>query len=145
MANTPSPGSNAPTPSGLKLKREERLLEVRYADGSVFALPCEYLRVFSPSAEVRGHGLEEPVLVPGKQGVNISAIEPVGRYAVRLRFDDGHDTGLYTWEVFHDLGTRHAEHWARYLTRLAEHGMSRERDLVKLSALPKKYTPPSTV
>ena len=93
MANTPSPGSNAPTPSGLKLKREERLLEVRYADGSVFALPCEYLRVFSPSAEVRGHGLEEPVLVPGKQGVNISAIEPVDSGDLRERYAELRGTG----------------------------------------------------
>jgi DUF971 family protein len=134
--------SVAPTPAGIKLLREARVLEVRYADGSMFSLPCEYLRVFSPSAEVRGHGLEEPVLVPGKEQVNIRAIEPVGRYAVRLVFDDGHDTGLFTWEVFWTLGQQQAENWARYLARLAEHGMSRARDVVKLSALPKKYTPP---
>jgi DUF971 family protein len=132
----------ARTPSGLKLKRDERVLEVRYADGTQFSLPCEYLRVFSPSAEVRGHGLEEPVLVPGKKDVSIKTIEPVGRYAVRLVFDDGHDTGLYTWEVFEALGAEQPANWSRYLARLQEHGMSRERDLVKLSALPKKYTPP---
>ena len=133
----------APTPSGIKLLSAERLLEVRYADGSHFSLPCEYLRVFSPSAEVRGHGLEEPVLVPGKREVGIREIKPVGRYAVRLVFDDGHDTGLYSWEVFWLLGQEQDKNWARYLERLAEHGMSRERDLVKLSALPKKYTPPT--
>lgn len=132
----------ARTPSGLKLKRDERVLEVRYADGTQFSLPCEYLRVFSPSAEVRGHGLEEPVLVPGKKDVSIKTIEPVGRYAVRLVFDDGHDTGLYTREVFEALGAEQPANWSRYLARLQEHGMSRERDLVKLSALPKKYTPP---
>ncbi len=132
---------NAPTPSGIKLLRESRLLEVRYANGNQFSLPCEYLRVFSPSAEVRGHGLEEPVLVPGKAEVNIREILPVGRYAVRLVFDDGHDTGLYSWEVLHALGSEQDKNWARYLQRMAEHGMSRERDLVKLSALPKKYTP----
>lgn len=132
---------NAPTPSGIKLHREARVLEVRYADGQQFTLPCEYLRVFSPSAEVRGHGLEEPVLVPGKAQVNISQIVPVGRYAVRLVFDDGHDTGLYSWDVFWALGQEHDKNWARYLHRMAEHGMTRERDLVKLSALPKKYTP----
>ncbi len=131
----------APTPTGIKLLSEARLLEVRYADGTLLSLPCEYLRVFSPSAEVRGHGLEEPVLVPGKQQVGIREIKPVGRYAVRLVFDDGHDTGLYSWEVFWTLGREQEKNWARYLARMAEHGMSRERDLVKLSALPKKYTP----
>lgn len=133
--------AHAPTPSGLKLLKAERRLEVRYADGRSYSLPCEYLRVFSPSAEVRGHGLEEPVLVPGKQQVSIRAIEPVGRYAVRLVFDDGHDSGLYTWEVFQALGEQQAANWARYLARMAEHGMSRERDVVKLSALPRKHTP----
>ncbi len=134
---------NAPTPSGIKLLQQTKVLEVRYADGKQFSLPCEYLRVFSPSAEVRGHGLEEPVLVPGKREVGIKQITPVGRYAVRLVFDDGHDTGLYSWDVFWLLGTEQEKNWARYLERLAEHGMSRERDLVKLSALPKKYTPPA--
>ncbi len=133
--------ATAPTPTGIKLLSAERVLEVRYADGRQFSLPCEYLRVFSPSAEVRGHGLEEPVLVPGKKDVGIKEIKPVGRYAVRLVFDDGHDTGLYSWEVFWLLGQEQEKNWARYLSRLAEHGMSRERDLVKLSALPKKYTP----
>jgi DUF971 family protein len=133
----------APTPTGIKLLREARLLEVRYADGSQYTLPCEYLRVFSPSAEVRGHGLEEPVLVPSKSQVNIAEIKPVGRYAVRLVFDDGHDSGLYSWEVLQVLGRDQASNWARYLERLAEHGMSREKDVVKLSALPKKYLPSS--
>jgi len=133
----------APTPTGIKLLREARVLEVRYADGTQFSMPCEYLRVFSPSAEVRGHGLEEPVLVPGKAQVNVSQIVPVGRYAVRLVFDDGHDTGLYSWDVLHALGSGQQANWARYLARLQEHGMSRERDLVKLSALPKKYNPPA--
>lgn len=133
----------APTPTGLKLLREARLLEVRYADGGLLSLPCEYLRVFSPSAEVRGHGLEEPMLVPGKAEVNIREIKPVGQYAVRLVFDDGHDTGLYSWDVLWALGQQHEANWARYLARLEQHGMSRERDLVRLSALPKKYTPPT--
>lgn len=132
---------NAPTPAGLKLLRETRVLEVRYADGKVYSLPCEYLRVFSPSAEVRGHGLEEPVLVPGKRMVNIHAIEPVGRYAVRLVFDDGHNTGLYSWDVLWALASEQQQNWARYIERLAAHGMSREQNLTKLSALPKKHTP----
>lgn len=132
---------NAPTPTGIKFLREPRVLEVRYADGTLYALPAEYLRVFSPSAEVRGHGLEEPVLVPGKREVSIREIKPVGRYAVRLVFDDGHDTGLYSWDVLSALGSGQQANWSRYLARLAEHAMSRERDVVKLSALPKKYTP----
>lgn len=140
MVTTPSP-VNAPTPSGIKFLRESRVLEVRYADGTLYSLPAEYLRVFSPSAEVRGHGLEEPMLVPGKSAVSIREIKPVGRYAVRLVFDDGHDTGLYSWDVLSALSSAQQANWARYLERLAAHGMSRERDLVKLSALPKKYTP----
>lgn len=130
------------TPTGLKLHRAARKLEVRYADGSVVELPCEFLRVFSPSAEVRGHGLEEPVLVPGKREVNVRQIVPVGQYAVRLVFDDGHDTGLYSWDVLWQLGQQQTTLWARYLERLAGHGMSRDRDVVALAALPKKYQPP---
>lgn len=131
----------APTPRAIRLLRDQRLLQLSYADGSELSLPCEYLRVFSPSAEVRGHGLEEPVLVPGKAEVNIREIQPVGRYAVRLVFDDGHDSGLYSWDVFWALGQQQQSNWQRYLARLEEHGMSRERDLVKLSALPRKHTP----
>ncbi len=132
---------NAPVPTRLLLHKASRLLEVGYADGSCYQLPCEYLRVYSPSAEVRGHSGGEPMLVGGKRTVNIAAIEPVGRYAVRLRFDDGHDTGLYSWDILRELGANHEALWARYLERLAEHRMSRESDLTKLSALPKKYTP----
>ena len=131
----------APTPAGLKLLRDERILEVRYADGLLYRLPAEYLRVFSPSAEVRGHGLEEPVLVPGKSEVAIDQIVPVGRYAVRLVFSDGHDTGLFTWESFWELGSQQEANWARYEARLKEHGMSRQINVTKLSALPKIYTP----
>ncbi|MDI3259935.1 MAG: DUF971 domain-containing protein [Sinobacteraceae bacterium] len=132
----------APAPQTIRLHRNSRVLEVRYPDGVCFALPCEYLRVYSPSAEVRGHGGGEPQLVPGKREVNIAAIEPVGRYAVRLRFTDGHDSGLYSWDVLRELGENHDRLWARYLERLAEHGMSRDSEVVKLSALePRKYTP----
>ncbi len=135
---------NAPAPTALKLHRASRVLEVAYADGARFELPCEYLRVYSPSAELQGHGLPEPMLVGGKREVNIGAIEPVGRYAVRLRFDDGHDTGLYSWEVLQALGRDQEKNWTRYLERLAQMGMSRDRDVTKLAALPKKYTPPGT-
>lgn len=133
----------APKPSEIKLHRQSRVLEVRYADGACHRLPCEYLRVYSPSAEVRGHGSGEPMLIGGKREVGITGIDPVGQYAVRLRFDDGHDTGLYSWDILHDLGVNQAQYWARYLQRLEQMGMSRDRDVVKLAALPKKYIPPS--
>ena len=131
----------APAPTLIKLHRARRVLEIAYADGRRFEFPCEYLRVFSPSAELQGHGLIEPMLVGGKRNVGISAIEPVGQYAVRLRFDDGHDTGLYSWDVFERLGLDQDRNWARYLERLAEVGMSRDRDVTKLAALPKIHKP----
>ena len=131
----------SPAPTSIKLHRQSRVLEVRYADGASVSLPCEYLRVFSPSAELQGHGLIEPMLIGGKREVNISAIEPVGQYAIRLRFDDGHDTGLYSWDVLQSLGEHQEKNWARYLQRLGEMGMSRDCDVTKLAALPKKYIP----
>lgn len=134
---------SAHRPESLRLRRVSRLLELRYADGTVYALPFEYLRVFSPSAEVRGHGHAEPVLVGGRREVGIRAVEPVGQYALRLCFDDGHDSGLYSWDVLHELAINQPVWWARYLERLAAVGMSRDSDIVKLAALPKKYTAPS--
>jgi DUF971 family protein len=131
-------------PSSIKLHRKSRVLEVGYADGTRRELPCEYLRVFSPSAEVRGHGGGEPLLVPGKRNVAIERVEPVGNYAVRLVFDDGHATGLYSWDVLEDLGAHQDRYWARYLERLAEHGLSRDSAVTRLSALPpapKKWKP----
>jgi DUF971 family protein len=129
-------------PNLIRLHRKARVLEVAWADGTRHELPCEYLRVFSPSAELQGHGLPEPLLVGGKRNVNIARIEPVGRYAVRLVFDDGHDTGLYTWDVLRELGERRQAHWARYLQRLEAHKMSRDSEVMKLSALVKTWTPP---
>jgi DUF971 family protein len=123
-------------PTSIKLHRKSRMLEVGYADGTRYELPCEYLRTHSPSAEVRGHGGGELVLVPGKRNVAIERIEPVGNYAVRLVFDDGHNSGLYSWDVLEDLGTNHARYWALYLKRLAEHGLTRDSAVTKLSALP---------
>ena len=123
-------------PTSIKLHRKSRVLDVAYADGTRYTLPCEYLRVFSPSAEVRGHGGGEPTLVPGKRAVSIERVEPVGSYAVRLVFDDGHDSGLYSWDVLEDLGANQAAHWQRYVERLAAHGMSRDSGVTKLSALP---------
>lgn len=133
------------TPASIKLHRQSRVLDVAYADGTRYALPCEYLRVFSPSAEVRGHTGGEPTLVPGKRNVAIDKVDPVGSYAVRLVFDDGHSTGLYSWDVLDDLGAHQPEYWARYLERMAEHGLSRDSGVTKLSALPpapKKWRPP---
>ncbi len=131
----------APRPTELKLRRVSRLLELRYADGVTWQLPFEYLRVFSPSAEVWGHGQAEPNLIGGKRDVGVTAADAVGQYAVRLRFDDGHDTGLYSWDVLFDLAQNQARYWAQYLDRLAAVGMSRDSDIVKLAALPKKHHP----
>ncbi|HEY9545654.1 MAG TPA: DUF971 domain-containing protein [Solimonas sp.] len=129
-------------PTLIKLHRRARSLELAWADGRRVDLPCEYLRVFSPSAELRGHGLPEPMLLGGKREVNIVRIEPVGSYAVRLVFDDGHDSGLYSWDVFDELAREHDTNWQRYLQRLDEIGMSRDRDVVKLAALVGHYRPP---
>jgi len=131
-------------PSSLKLHRKSRRLEVGYADGTRYELPCEYLRVFSPSAEVRGHTGGEPTIVPGKRNVGVDKVEPVGSYAVRLSFDDGHNTGLYSWDVLEDLGANQQRYWARYLERLGEHGLTRDSAVTKLAALPpgpKKWKP----
>ena len=97
-----------PVPTEIRLRRASRVLEVSFADGSRFELPFEYLRVHSPSAEVKGHGPGQEVLVLGKENVGITAVEPVGQYAVKLVFDDGHDTGLFTWKYLHELGREHA-------------------------------------
>jgi DUF971 family protein len=107
-----------PTPTELKLRTRSRQLEVVFDDGSRFELPFEYLRVHSPSAEVKGHGPGEGVLVTGKESVGITAIEPVGRYAVKLVFDDGHDTGLYSWKYLYELGSGRDRKWAEYQARV---------------------------
>lgn len=112
-----------PHPRSLKLRTKSRLLEIEFDDGSRFELPFEYLRVYSPSAEVRGHGPGQETLQLGKHEVGIVAAEPVGNYAVRLVFDDGHDTGLYTWAYLHELGREREQKWARYLERLKELGI----------------------
>ena len=108
-----------PVATEIRLRRATRVLEVSFDDGSRFELPFEYLRVYSPSAEVKGHGPGQEVLVRGKHGVGIAGIEPVGQYAVKLVFDDGHDTGLYSWKYLHELGRTRAQKWARYLERCA--------------------------
>jgi DUF971 family protein len=113
-------------PTDITLRTRSRVLAVRFEDGSAFELPFEYLRVFSPSAEVQGHGPGEGVLVTGKQSVTITRIEPVGNYALRLHFDDGHNTGLYSWEVLHALGREQQPNWTGYLERCARAGVRRE-------------------
>ena len=109
-----------PLATQLRLRRASRVLEVSFSDGSRFELPFEYLRVHSPSAEVKGHGPGQEVLVLGKENVGIVGVEPVGQYAVKLVFDDGHDTGLYTWKYLHELGRERQEKWARYLERKSQ-------------------------
>ncbi len=117
--------STTPQPTELKLHQASRFLEIVYADGARFELPCEYLRVSSPSAEVRGHGVGNATLQVGKAGVNITAIEPVGHYAVKLVFDDGHDSGLFSWEYLYELGRDKETLWAKYLAQIAAAGASR--------------------
>ena len=112
------------TPTSIKLRTVSRLLEVGFDDGSRFELPFEYLRVYSPSAEVRGHGPGQETLQVNKQNVAITKVEPVGHYAVRLIFDDGHDSGLYTWAYLHELGSTHALKWQHYLDRLSDLGIA---------------------
>ncbi|MBD8525161.1 gamma-butyrobetaine hydroxylase-like domain-containing protein [Pseudomarimonas arenosa] len=115
-----------PVVEGLQLHRRSRQLEVSFSDGQRFMLPCEYLRVNSPSAEVQGHHPSQRVLVAGKREVNISAIEPVGHYAVCLRFTDGHASGIYSWDTLYRLGQEQAERWPAYLAELQRAGLSRD-------------------
>lgn len=113
-------------PTELRLARDRRSLAVTFEDGAAFTLSAEYLRVSSPSAEVQGHSPAERKTVPGKSLVEILRIEPVGNYAVRLVFDDLHDSGLFTWDYLHELGAQFEQRWTTYLTELEEKGMSRE-------------------
>jgi len=112
-------------PTDIRLHQRSRVLEIAFDDGRSFELPCEYVRVYSPSAEVRGHGPGEGVLQVGKEAVNIREIEPVGRYAVRLVFDDGHDTGLYSWDYLYKLAVNFDEYWNEYLSELEKAGYQR--------------------
>ncbi len=113
-------------PTEINLHQKSHVLEVAFDDGSRFQLPCEYLRCFSPSAEVRGHGPGQEVLQKGKENVNIEKIEPVGSYAVCLHFDDGHNTGIYSWDTLYDLGRHQDAYWKDYLERLQEAGYQRK-------------------
>lgn len=113
-------------PTEIRLERETRVLHVAFDDGKAFALPAEYLRVESPSAEVQGHTADQKQIVAGKRNVGISRIEPVGNYAVRLIFDDGHDSGLYSWVVLREMGEQQERRWAGYLAALQARGLSRD-------------------
>ncbi|MCG6868938.1 MAG: DUF971 domain-containing protein [Gammaproteobacteria bacterium] len=113
-------------PKEIQLHTKSRMLEIRFEDGAHFELPCEYLRVYSPSAEVQGHGPGQEVLQIGKEDVTITAVEPVGNYAVKLVFDDGHDSGLYSWDTLYSLGANQEENWRHYLNRLRESGHDRQ-------------------
>jgi len=119
---------NRAKPVDIKLHQQSRILEIEFDDGERFELSCEYLRVLSPSAEVRGHGPGQEVLQLGKENVNITNIEPVGHYAVRLIFDDGHDSGLYSWDLLHDLGRNKDRYFQKYLDDLAAAGHKRAAD-----------------
>jgi DUF971 family protein len=118
--------AQTPIPTDVKLHQASRVLELVFANGRHFRLPYEYLRVHSPSAEVRGHGPGQETLQTGKRDVTIASVEPVGHYALRPTFSDGHSTGIYSWDYLYDLGERHDELWRRYLERMAAAGASRD-------------------
>ena len=117
--------ASRPWPVELKVRRRDAMLCAAFDDGHKFDLPAEYLRVMTPSAADRGHGGGPGRCVDGKRGVGVADVQPVGRYAVRIRFDDGHDTGLYSWDELYRLGRDHNRLWAEYLQRLEREGLSR--------------------
>ena len=110
----------------IRLKREEKVLEIDFEDGKTFSLPAELLRVESPSAEVQGHGPDQKTIVAGRRHVGIMGVEPVGNYAIRINFDDLHDTGIYSWDTLYDYGQRQDELWQDYLDALKAQGLSRD-------------------
>ena len=118
---------SAPWPTELRLIKDEARLEIEFSDGRTHSLPAEYLRVESPSAEVQGHGPNQKKIVAGCRRVKLVDLEAVGNYAVRIVFDDGHDTGIYSWSYLRELGDSYAERWLAYETALAERGLSRDR------------------
>ena len=113
-------------PVSINLHKKSRLLSITFDDGKSFDLSCEFLRVHSPSAEVMGHGPGQEVLQTGKENVSIEDVEPIGNYAIKLQFSDGHNTGLYTWEYLYDLGSNHDRYWRKYLAALEKAGIPRE-------------------
>ncbi|MBP8168705.1 MAG: DUF971 domain-containing protein [Azonexus sp.] len=119
---------DTPIPSEIKLHQKSRRLELIYESGEIFSLDFEYLRVYTPSAEARGHGVGQETLQTGKRDIDVERIEPVGTYALRLVFSDGHDSGLYSWDLLYNLGKHHDELWHQYLDQLKKQGMSRDVD-----------------
>lgn len=119
---------HTPIPTEIKLHQQSRLLEIAFNNGKVFKLPYEFLRVFSPSAAVRGHGAGQEVLQSGKRNVELAELIPVGNYAVQPRFSDGHETGIFSWDLLYSLGEHHDELWQEYLVRLAAAGANRDVD-----------------
>ena len=114
------------SPTNIKVKRAEKVLEVTFDDGAHFVFTAEFLRVNSPSAEVQGHSSDQRQVVPGRRHVGISGVEPIGQYAIRIDFDDTHDTGIYSWQTLYKFGLRQDVIWAQYLKELDELGLSRE-------------------
>lgn len=117
---------DTPLPESITLHGESRVLEIGFSDGSRFRIPFELMRVYSPSAEVQGHGPGQQVLQTGKRGVNIVALDPVGNYAVKPTFSDGHDSGIFSWDYLYQLGSNQEQLWAEYERRLAEGGVGRD-------------------
>ena len=136
----PGLDNTTPTPTEITLHQQSNRLEIAFDDGSRFQLPVEFLRVYSPSAEVRGHGKGQETLQTGKREVTITALEPVGSYGIRPTFSDGHDSGIFSWDVLHYLGANQDALWADYLARLAAAGASREAAVGEAA----QHTPPKT-
>src|SRR4029079_10948761 len=126
--------STTPQPTAITVHGRSRVLEVGFSDGKTFRIPFELMRVYSASAEVQGHGPGQEVLQTGKRGVELVALEPVGNYAVQPRFSDGHDTGIFSWDLLYDLGARQAELWAAYEQRLAAAGVDRDAPMADKAA-----------
>lgn len=119
-------GLNTPTPTAVTAHQQSRVLEIAFSDGASFRIPFELMRVYSPSAEVKGHGPGQETLQTGKRDVGLVSLEPVGLYAIKPTFSDGHESGLFSWEYLYHLGAQQDELWQQYESRLAEAGMSRD-------------------
>lgn len=129
------PMSDSPTPTEIKLRQKSRVLDIDFSDGRSFSLSFEFLRVFSPSAEVRGHGPGQEVLQTGKRNVDIVSLDPVGSYAVQPTFSDGHATGIYAWDYLYSLGTDQERLWSDYLQKLADANANRDKEQVLASSM----------
>jgi DUF971 family protein len=129
--------SDTPTPTEIKLHQKSRLLEIAFSDGRVFSFPFEFLRVFSPSAEVRGHGPGQEVLQTGKRSVDIVSLDPVGSYAVQPTFSDGHATGIFSWDYLYSLGLDQERLWSEYLAKLSAAGANRDSEQALTSNKPR--------